>query len=134
MSLKLSLKPHERMIIGGAVVRNGSKHTDLFIENNVPTLRQKDIMSQEQAVSPCQQIYFTIQLMYIDIDEKNMKNYHQLYWEQIKDVLQAAPSTIALIDRISGLILESRYYQALKQARKLIDYEEELIKNASQFV
>jgi flagellar protein FlbT len=67
MALKITLKPNEKMIIGGAVVTNGNiKNTDLIIENNVPVLRQKNILSQKDATSPCSRIYFTIQLMYID--------------------------------------------------------------------
>ena len=67
MALKIVLKPNEKMIVGGAVITNGStKNTDLIIENNVPVLRQKNILSQKDATSPCSRIYFLIQLMYID--------------------------------------------------------------------
>ncbi len=33
MPLKLTLKPHERIIIGGAAVRNGGTHATLMIES-----------------------------------------------------------------------------------------------------
>ena len=67
MTLKITLKPREKMIIGGAVLINGNpKNTDLIIENTVPVLRQKDILSEKDATSPCSRIYFVIQLMYID--------------------------------------------------------------------
>ena len=49
MSLKLSLKPGEKMIIGGAVVKNGDAKMELFIENQVPLLREKDIMAEKDA-------------------------------------------------------------------------------------
>ena len=58
MPLKISLKPHERMIIGGAVVTNGDSRTEFRIENKVPLLRQKDIMSEQEANSHCRRIYF----------------------------------------------------------------------------
>ena len=55
------------MIIGGAVVTNGnSASCDLVIENKTPILRQKDILTEEKADSPCRRIYYAIQLMYID--------------------------------------------------------------------
>ena len=47
MALKLSLKPGEKMIIGGAVVKNGDAKAELFIENQVPLLREKDIMRRK---------------------------------------------------------------------------------------
>ena len=128
MSLKINLKPHERMIIGGAVVKNGNKAADLFIENNVPILREKDILNEAGANSPCRRIYFTIQLMYID--NSNIPDYKNTYDELVKDVVTAAPSTEGLIKQINESISEGKYYPALKLARQLIEYEDELIKHA----
>lgn len=127
MALKISLKPHERVIIGGAVIANGGTRSDLVVENNVPILREKDIMGIKDADSPCRRIYFSIQLMYVD--EKNLTEHHRTYWELVKDVMDAAPSTRSLINEISDHVLRSRYYQALKLTRKLIDYEQEVISN-----
>jgi flagellar protein FlbT len=128
MALKISLKPHERLIIGGAVVTNGDTKCDLIVENNIPILRQKDILREEEANTPCRRIYFLVQLMYVD--EANLVTHHGTYWKLVRDVAQAAPSTIGLIDQISEEILNGRYYQALKLARKLIEYEKELINHA----
>jgi flagellar biosynthesis repressor protein FlbT len=125
MALKITLKPHERLIIGGAVITNGSSGTHLVVENNVAILRQKDIMSLKDADSPCRRIYFTIQLMYVD--EKNLPEHHRIFWELIKDVLDAAPSQKGRIAEISDLILNRQYYQALKLTKKLIAYEQEAI-------
>ncbi len=127
MALKISLKPDERIIIGGAVVQNGSVRSDFVIENSVPILREKDIMGLADANSPCRRIYFAIQLMYVD--EKNIEEHRTTYWKLIKDVANAAPSTIGLIDKISEHILHDRYYQALKLTNKLIEYEQGVINN-----
>ncbi len=125
MALKITLKPHERMIVGGAVVSNGDARSSLIIENNVPILREQDILSEKKAVTPCTRIYFVIQLMYVD--DKNLAEHHTLYWRLVKDVVQAAPSTMPLIEQINELILSSKYYQALKKAKKLIEYEQEVV-------
>jgi len=130
MALKITLKPGERMIIGGAVVTNGnSTSCDLVIENKTPILRQKDILTEEKADSPCRRIYYAIQLMYID--ENNLAAYHKIYWDLVKEVVRAAPSTVVLIDSISEHILQRQYYQALKQTKRLIEYEQEAIERAS---
>ena len=128
MALKLKLKPHESVIVGGAVLKNGPKGAEFFVENSVPILREKDIFTERDVTSPCRGIYLTIQLMYID--EGNLVNYNQLYWQQIKDVLAAAPSTLKFVEEMSANILTGDYYPALKIAKKLIDYEEELLKHA----
>ena len=123
--MKITLKPNERMIISGAVIKNGKTKTDLTIENKVPILREKDILNEKKADSPCRRIYFIIQLMYVD--ESNLKLYHTQYWQEIQHVLEAAPSMLELIDGISDQILHSRYYQALKLTQELIAYEKELL-------
>jgi flagellar biosynthesis repressor protein FlbT len=123
MALKIVLKPKEKLIIGGGVITNGPARSSFVIENSVPILREKNIMSLQEADSPCKKIYFTIQLMYID--EANLADHHRTYWNLVKDVAAAAPSRKLLLQQISEDILSSRYYQAMKLTRKLIAYEQE---------
>jgi flagellar biosynthesis repressor protein FlbT len=127
MGLKITVKPHEKLIIGGAVIENGGTKSELIVENNVPILRGKDIMSLQEADSPCKRIYFAIQLMYVD--QENMVEHHKTYWELVKDVLEAAPSRGSVLQEISDNVLNRQYYQALKSTRSLIAYEQEVIKN-----
>jgi flagellar biosynthesis repressor protein FlbT len=130
MALKISLKPRERIVIGGAVVTNGSTKAELFFENKVPILREKDIMREADASSPARRIYFVVQLMYID--EENLALHHKSYWELVNDVLKAAPSSLSIIDHMNDQILKSQYYSALKSAKRLIEYEQEVISRVSQ--
>jgi len=129
MALKLALKPHEKIIVGGAVIKNGASSCHLLIENNVPILRQVDILTETEANSPCRRIYFVIQLLYIDGDKN--PELQPMYWELVSDVLGAAPSMKDLISQISQFIIKAKFYQALKIAKKLIQYEEELLKNVT---
>jgi flagellar protein FlbT len=125
MALKITLKPHEKVIIGGAVITNGDLRSHLIIENRVPILRQKDILAEAEASSPCRRIYFVIQLMYVD--EPNLATYHEMYWKLVKELVEAAPSTLPSVGRISESILSGNHYQALKEAKRLISYEKEVI-------
>jgi len=128
MALKITLKPDEKMIVGGAVISNGStRNTDLIIENTVPVLRQKDILCEKEASSPCSRIYFIIQLMYID--EENLATYQHTYWKLVRDLLDANPKLTGHIDQMSEQILGGNYYRALKLASQLIDYEQEVLKH-----
>lgn len=130
MPLKLTLKPGERIIVGGAVLTNGSTVATLMVENRVPLLRQKDILTEAQATSPCKKIYLVVQLMYIG--DGLTAELAQVYWELVRDVLAAAPSTNDLISQISAYILNLDFYPALKIAKKLIYYEEELMEHATK--
>jgi flagellar biosynthesis repressor protein FlbT len=127
MALKITVKPQEKLIIGGAVIKNGSAKSTLFIENNVPILRGKDIINLHEADSPCKRIYFVIQLMYVD--QENLAEHHKTYWELAKDVSVAAPSRRPVLQEISNNVLNGRYYKALKLTRGLIAYEQETIEN-----
>lgn len=130
MALKITLKPHEKVIIGGAVLTNGPSASHFQVENEVPLLRQESILSEADATTPCKRIYFVIQLMYIG--NGITVELSQIYWDLVRDVVNAAPSTKGLISQISQYMVETKYYQALKSARKLICYEEELINNAAE--
>jgi len=122
MALKLSLKANERVIAGGAVVRNATSRTVmLVVESEVPLLREKEILSEAKADTPCKRVYFVIQLMYID--GKNLPRYQKLYWALTREILNAAPSTTGMFQQISEAIYNNRYYEALKETRKLIQYE-----------
>ena len=65
MSLKVELKPHERLIIGNCVVTNSDRRTRLFIDGSAPILREKDILTPATANSPAKRIYLAVQLMYL---------------------------------------------------------------------
>ena len=125
MSLKITLKPYEKFILGGAVITNGDAKSVFIVENDVPILREKDILSLEAADTPCRKIYFAIQLMYVD--NKNLPDHHKTFWELVRDVVEAAPSTKPMLHEISEYIINDRYYRALKLTKTLIEYEREII-------
>lgn len=124
MALKIILKPHEKFIVGGAVITNGDSKSAFVVENDVPILRGKDILTSAAADTPCKRIYFAIQLMYVD--EKCLSEHHKAFWELVKDVAEAAPSRKPQLKEISENVLNASYYRALKLTRKLIDYEREV--------
>ena len=128
MPLTLLLKPHERLFINGAVIVNGEAKSSLSVLNDVPVLREKDILTEKTADTPCKQIYLTVQLMYMD--DKELPTYHKIFGELVRDVIQAAPSTTATIQQISELVLAEEYYPALKVAKRLIDIEREIMSHA----
>ncbi|MBU1176571.1 MAG: flagellar biosynthesis repressor FlbT [Alphaproteobacteria bacterium] len=127
MSLKVELKPGERLIIGNCVVTNSDQRARLFIDGRAPILREKDILTAETADSPAKRIYLAVQLMYLEDDTRKLQ---QQYFRLVDDILAAAPSMFPLIDEINNEILTGKLYKALKAAGKLIRYEEDLLANA----
>ena len=130
MALKITLKPHERLILGGAVITNGATKCDFVVENPTTILRQNSILTPEQANTPARRIYFAIQLMYVD--PQQLADHQKLYWQLVKDFLDAAPSALELIDQINEYIFNEDYYTALKISKKLIKFEQEVIERVTK--
>jgi flagellar protein FlbT len=127
MALKVELKPGERFILGECVITNADQRTRLVIEGETPILREKNIVTASQADTPAKRLYLAIQLMYTARDPRA---HHEVYFSLMRDILQAAPSTWPYFESINNLILSGKLYKALKEAKKLIAYEQELIANA----
>ena len=129
MALKVELKPGERILIGECVVTNNDQRTRLLIEGAAPILREKDIMTPDRADTPAKRIYLAVQLMYTS---REPQRHHDTYFSLVRDIVQAAPSTWPLIEAINNHILTGEMYKALKDTKKLIAYEEELLAHAKR--
>jgi len=127
MPLKLTLKPNEKVLIGTAVLTNAGSKAEIIIQNNVPVLREKDIITEENADTIGKKVYFIVLNMYVDA--KNESEYHTIYFKLINELMDIAPNTeiLALIMEISQKILEGEHYIALKVCKKLLNYETELM-------
>jgi flagellar protein FlbT len=117
------------VIIGNALITNDDQRTRLSIEGDEPILRERDILLAREADTPCKKIYVAVQLMYLAGDPTK---HQEIYLQLVRDVLAAAPSTHPYIDAINNHILTGALYKALKQAKKLISYEEGLLHHARE--
>ena len=111
------------------MVTNSDQRTRLLIEGAAPILREKDIMTAERANTPAKRIYLAVQLMYTSRDPRA---HHEIYFSLVKQIVQAAPSTWQFIEAINNQILAGSFYKALKETKKLIAYEEELLQHAKR--
>lgn len=124
MALVIDLKPGEKILIGDAVITNDSQRTRLHISGDTPILREKDVMKEEDADTPCKRVYFLIQCMYM---ARNPKTYQEKYFEAIKEIQHAVPKLSFIFLSINEKIIEGYYYRAMKEAKELIKLEKELI-------
>jgi flagellar protein FlbT len=125
MPLKLSLKPHEKFVLNGAVVQNGDRRGVLLLQNKASVLREKDIMQADEANSPSRRIYFPVMMMYLD--EAGAAAYHEEFIQRLQEFMGAItnPDVLAECVNISKLVLQREYYKALTLCRKLIEYEDQ---------
>ena len=125
MALVLDLKPGEKVLVGEAVITNDAQRTRLHIAGETPILREKDVLQEKDADTPCKRIYFVVQCMYLARDPSV---YYDKYFEMVREIQEAAPSTSLFFALINDKIIQGVYYKALKDATELIKYEAELLK------
>jgi flagellar protein FlbT len=127
MSLKVELKPGERLIVGGCVITNSDQRTRLTIDGKLPILREKDILTPERADTAAKLVYLAVQLMYL---EGSFQATRTEYFSLVNAMAVAYPGSIPLLDEINNEILTNNLYKALKASRKLIQFEKEQSQNA----
>ena len=57
---------------------------------------------------------------------RDPRAHHEVYFALVRQIVQAAPSTWGYVENINNQILTGNLYKALKEAKKLIAYEEEV--------
>lgn len=128
MALVIDLKPGEKILIGNAVITNDSQRTRLHISGDTPILREKDVMKEEDADTPCKKIYLLAQCMYMSEDPKK---YFTQYFDIQREVQHAAPRLSLFFLSMNEKIMEGSYYKAMKEGKELIKLEQELIDHAT---
>lgn len=130
MPLKIILKPGEKIVINQAVLSNGGQKAELIVHNNGSILREKDILTEENASTPAKRLYYVIQLLYLfpDTLHENQIRLMQL----LKDFVNAVPEAAGLAQKISEQVSLERYYAALRLSRTLIDFEKTILARDAQ--
>ncbi len=123
MTLKLTLKPGERIAINGAVIVNGDRRAVLAIENQARILREKDIIRPHEADSPAKRIYLPIMMMALDPEEK--AHFLHNYEERLTEFAEAVsdPSALQTCARLAAAVANEEFYLALTLCRRLVEFE-----------
>ena len=129
MALRLTLKPHERVLIGSAVLTNGRHRTELSVENHVPVLRGADILSPAAVRTPCERVVLALQLVYVEPQRRD--THLESYRALVAEILAAVPSFRRLLAPIDAALADARWYPAIKHGRALLQYERELLSHVS---
>ncbi|MDB5421159.1 MAG: flagellar biosynthesis repressor FlbT [Brevundimonas sp.] len=134
MPLKLSLKPGEKFVLNGAVVQNGDRRGVLILQNKASVLREKDIMQADEATSPARLVYLPVMMMYLD--EAGASRYYDEFVRRLTEFMSVIRNPDVLTDcvQISKHAMAREYYKALMLCRKLIEYEEERLRDVTSGV
>ncbi|MBU3078649.1 flagellar biosynthesis repressor FlbT [Sphingomonas quercus] len=124
MTLRISLRDGERMVVNGAVVR-ATGRVNLCVENTATILRGRDVMTAEEANTPARLLYFACMMAYIDPD--NAARHRDAIVSRIGDLMGALESPeakrVCIAFAQKAALLD--FYGALTDCRWLIAYEAE---------
>ena len=130
-TLKLSLKPGEKIYINGAVIRVDRKAT-LELLNDVQFLLESHVMQAENASTPLRQLYFIVQIMLMNPD--GASDARELFRRTLPLLLASFEDEYirATLKSIDQLVGENHVYDALKSIRALYKLEDQALARHSQ--
>lgn len=125
-TLKLSLKPNEKIYINGAVIKVDRKVT-LELLNDVQFLMQNHVLQIEEASTPLRQLYFILQVMLMT--PSGAHEAYDMFRKSLPLMLasfenEEIRSTLKQVDRMVG---EDHVYEALKAIRSLYPLEQRVL-------
>jgi flagellar protein FlbT len=125
-TLKISLKPNEKIYINGAVVRVDRKVT-IELMNDVQFLLESHVIQPEQASTPLRQLYFIVQVMLMNPSGAS----------EARDMLRRSlpllmasfdnPEICNALKQIDRMVGEDHIYEALKAIRALYPLERQAL-------
>ena len=120
MPLRLELKPFERLIINGALLRNGDRRSTFLIETQCKFLRESELITESEADTACKRLHLTLTVIYLADDPTQSID---LFFRQATDLLGLAPAAAGQIAAIAQAVEAGEYYRSLKLSRKLVEWE-----------
>lgn len=127
MSLKLKLKPKERMIINGSIVRNPSnRRIELEVENYSDVLRGSEMLDAATADTPVKKICYLIQIAIVS------RAHRETVLGDIKDRLADVRKIMNKshgdsLDEIITLVDGGHFYHANRKLQDIVNYEAVLL-------
>ncbi len=82
----------------------------------------------KDADTPCKRLYLAVQLTYLS---RTPLQQEKAFFALAEELMREVPSTMPFVAKISERVLAGNYYQALKAARELLGYEQELLAAAA---
>lgn len=120
MALRIELKPSERLIINGALIRNLDRRSTFLVETQCKFLRESEIIRETDADTPCKKLCVTLQVLYLADDPAPAENLLVL---QSTEILKMMPGATPLLLEIHDEIAAKNYHRAIKVGKRLIEYE-----------
>lgn len=121
-TLKISMKPNEKIYINGAVIRVDRKVT-VELLNDVQFLLQNHVIQAEDASTPLKQLYFIVQVMLMNPSDAAQAR--EMFRRSLPLLLASFDDAeiCASLKQVDRMVGEGEIYEALKAIRALYPAE-----------
>ena len=125
MALNLTLKPFERFVVNGCMMRNGGRKSTITVENRADIIRETDLLKPDAASTPVRIVYFLIQNALIEPArrERLLKEIQTrlaqlvpVFGEELRQHVFEAANNVS----------RGEYFTALRDLRPLMKREDEV--------
>ncbi len=131
MALRLTLKPNEKIVINGCVIRNADRRQTLTIENQADVVRGVDLLDESEAATPVKEVYFFVQSALLR---------PEIRYDIATEIQTRLGRLVPVFhDEIAGHLFEAanhvsaqNYYKAMRALRHVIAYEAELLRRVTE--
>lgn len=126
MALNLTLKPFERIVVNGCMMRNGGRKSTIRIENRADIIRETDLLRDNCPATPVNTAYFLIQsaLIYPEQREKLSK----VAQKKLAALATAfGPAHLGHVFDAANSVSQGDYFAALRHLRPLMRREAEAL-------
>lgn len=131
MGLVIKVKPGDRLLVNGAILRNaGRSQMVIEVENQSDVLRGREILRESTATTPVRRLCHLIQRAIVD-REARAQIVPRIYLalDELTDIMKKSQG--GPLGAARKMVDAGQFYHAYRELRSVMDYEDHLLAMAT---
>lgn len=124
MPLRLTLRPNERIIVNGCILKNGPRRHVLEVENRADVLRGDDMLEDATAQTPARRIAYHIQICLVSTQHR--VEFTPRILADLDKLAGALPRFAPQIAEAEARVQAADFYAAFRALSDVIAHEDRL--------
>lgn len=122
MPLRLTLRPHERIIVNGCILKNGPRRHVLEVENRADVLRGDDMLEDATAQTPVRRMAYHIQICLVSAQHR--AEFTPRILQALDELAKALPRFAQQFGEAEARLHAADYYAAYRALTEVIAHED----------
>lgn len=122
MPLRLTLRPHERIIVNGCILKNGARRHVLEVENRADVLRGDDMLDDASAQTPVRRVAYHIQIALVSAQHRG--EFTPRILAALNELASALPRFAKQIAEAEARVNAGDFYAAFRCLTEAIAHED----------